>query len=165
MKRMVVFIALSALASLIYGQKSIDDLFDKYSGKDGYVTLTFKGDILKLLNLDEKCWDKDDKPLNITQIRILAPENETVPTDNFYDMVIKKLKLRDYEEFMSVNKSDQDMKMLVRTEGNSIREFLLVSGGDDNVLIQVKGKMTFDEAERLSSEVSGDSSMGMVSNH
>ncbi len=61
-------------------------------------------------------------------------------TDNFYDMVVRKLKLRDYEEFMSVNKSDQDMKMLVRTDGNSIREFLLVSGGDDNVLIQVKGK-------------------------
>ncbi len=162
---MVVFIALSALASLIYGQKSIDDLFDRYSGKDGYVTLTFKGDILKLLNLDEKCREKDSKPLNITEIRILAPENEAVQTDNFYDMVVKKLKLRDYDEFMSVNKSDQDMKMLVRTEGNSIREFLLVSGGDDNVLIQVKGKMTFDEAERLSSEVSGDSAMDMVSNH
>lgn len=164
MKRMVVFIALSALASLIYGQKSIDELFDKYSGKDGYVTLTFNGDILKLLNLDEKCRDKGSKSLNITEIRILAPENETVQTDNFYDMVIRKLKLRDYEEFMSVNKSDQDMKMLVRTEGNSIREFLLVSGGDDNVLIQVKGKMTFDEAERLSSEVSADSALQMVSN-
>lgn len=161
---MVVFIALSALASLIYGQKSIDELFDKYSGKDGYVTLTFNGDILKLLNLDEKCRDKGSKSLNITEIRILAPENETVQTDNFYDMVIRKLKLRDYEEFMSVNKSDQDMKMLVRTEGNSIREFLLVSGGDDNVLIQVKGKMTFDEAERLSSEVSADSALQMVSN-
>lgn len=161
---MVVFIALSALASLIYGQKSIDDLFNKYSGKDGYVTLTFKGDILKLLNLDEKCRDKDSKSLNITEIRILATENETVQTDNFYDMVVRRLKLRNYEEFMSVNKSDQDMKMLVRTDGNSIREFLLVSGGDDNVLIQVKGKMTFDEAERLSSEVSGDTAMKMVSN-
>ncbi|NMC37298.1 MAG: DUF4252 domain-containing protein [Bacteroidales bacterium] len=164
MKRMVVFIALLALASLIYGQKSIDDLFDKYSGKVGYVTLTFKGDMLKLLNLDEKCRNRDNKPINITEIRILAPDNETVQTDNFCDLIIKKLKLNDYEEFISVNKSDQGMKVLIRADGNSIREFLLVSGGDDNVLIQVKGKMTFDQAERLSSEVSGDYATDMLPN-
>ena len=36
---------------------------------------------------------------------------------NFYDLVRRDLDSRDYEEFMSVKKTDQDLKMLVRTDG------------------------------------------------
>jgi hypothetical protein len=46
--------------------------------------------------------------------------------------------------------------MLVRTDGNIIKEFLLVAGGEDNVIIQVKGKLTVRDAEEFSSQVKKD---------
>jgi hypothetical protein len=42
---------------------------------------------------------------------------------------------------MNIRKSDPDIRMLVRTEGKHIKEFLIVGGGKDNLLIQVKGNI------------------------
>jgi nicotinate-nucleotide pyrophosphorylase len=78
--------------------------------------------------------------------------------------VEKELDRRNYEEFMRVNESDQDLIMLVRTEGRSFKEFLIVAGGEDNVLIQVKGNMTFREAERFSEKIKKDNGAGLVNN-
>ena len=41
--------------------------------------------------------------------------------ENFYEMVIKDIDLNTYEEFMRVKESDQDLRMLVRTDGNKIQ--------------------------------------------
>jgi hypothetical protein len=67
--------------------------------------------------------------------------------DNFYNLVINDIDLKNYDEFMRVKKSDQDLRMLVRSEGNKFKEFLLIAGGDDNALIQIKGNMTYAEAK------------------
>ena len=150
MKRLVLFIALTITVTIVSGQKSIDALFKKYAGRDGFTTVTINGDLLKLVaSLDND--DKDDAlPATITEIRILAQEDKDLKVDNFYNLVIKGLDLTDYEEFMRIKEADQDLRMLVRAEGNRFREFLLIAGGKDNALIQIKGSMTFKEAKKFS---------------
>jgi hypothetical protein len=53
---------------------------------------------------------------------------------------------------MRVKDSDQDLRMLVRTEGNKLKEFLMISGGEDNAIIQIKGNLTYDDAKKLSED-------------
>jgi hypothetical protein len=101
----------------------------------------------------------------VTEIRILAQEDNNIKVDNFYSMVIKNLDLNDYEEFMRVKESDQDLRMLVRSEGNTFREFLLIAGGEDNALIQIKGSMTFKEAKKLSADVKKNHCMNILAEH
>ena len=48
MKKLLLFIVFTITATFVYGQKSIDDLFDKYAGKDGFTTVTINGNLLKL---------------------------------------------------------------------------------------------------------------------
>ena len=75
MKRLLLFTVLTITFTFVYGQKSIDALFEKYAGKDGFTTVTINGNLLKLA----KCFDNDDDhddnsiPANITEIRILIP--------------------------------------------------------------------------------------------
>ena len=66
---------------------------------------------------------------NISEIRILTQEDENMKVENFYDMVMKDIDLNKYEEFMRVKESDQDLRMLVRADGNRFKEFLLIAGG------------------------------------
>ena len=110
------------------------------------------------------CDDDDDDclPGDITTIRILAQNNERRGTGNFYDMVERELDRRNYEEFMSVKKFNQDLVMLVRTAGRNFKEFLIVAGGEDNVLIQIKGNMTFREAQRFADEIKKDNGRELV---
>lgn len=161
---MILITALLISSGIISAQKSIDRLFDKYAGRDGFTTVTISGDLFKLAaSLD----DDDDKEMNarITEIRILCQEEDNRNVENFYDQVLKELNLNDYEEFMRVRKSDQDLKMLIKADGNKIREFLLVSGGKDNALIQIKGNMTISDAKKFSEKAKKDGGVNITTGH
>jgi hypothetical protein len=113
--------------------------------------------------------DKDesdkDLPKDISTIRILAQEKENDgKIENFYDAVIKDIDLTKYEEFMQVREKDQDVRMLVRMEGNKFTEFLLIVGGKDNALIQIKGSMTLDEAKKFADDAKKEHGSNLV-NH
>jgi len=150
MKRSLFFITLLFLLNPLFGQKSIDALFNKYSGKAGFTTFTISGDLLKLASCFNSDHNNDNSmPANITQIRIIAQEDKNNKAVDFYDLVINGINLDKYEEFIRVRDSDQDLRMLVRSEGNAFREFLLIAGGEDNALIQIKGKMTYNEARKF----------------
>jgi hypothetical protein len=156
MKKLSLLIVLMITATMAFGQKSIDDLFDRYAGKDGFTTVTVNGGLLKLARL---LGDKDDEnsfPLHITEIRVLAQEDKTMNVGNFYNQVIDDINLRNYEEFMRVKNSNQNLRMLVRSEGNRFKEFLLIAGGEDNALIQIKGNMTYEEAKKFSDDARKD---------
>ena len=143
-------------ATMAYGQKSIDDLFERYAGKDGFTTVTVNGGLLKLARL---LGDKDDEnsfPLHITQIRVLAQEDKTMNVGNFYSKVIDDIDLRNYDEFMRIKNSNENLRMLVRSEGDRFKEFLLIAGGEDNAVIQVKGNMTYEEAKKFSDDAKKD---------
>jgi len=165
MKRLFVFIVLTITATFVYGQKSIDDLFDRYAGKDGFTTVTINGNLLKWArHLGDN--DEDTSfPVNISEIRVLAQEDKNIPVENFYNLVIKDIDLKNYDEFMRVKSSDQDLRMLVRSEGNRFKEFLLIAGGEDNALIQVKGNMTYAEAKKFSRDVEKNHGSDFISNH
>lgn len=169
MKKLFVLLVLTISATLVYGQKSIDELFERYAGKDGFTTVTIDGNLLKLAHcLAEKDTDYEDDdalPANITEIRILAQNGDHIKVDNFYNFVINDIDLKNYDEFMRIKKSNQDMRMLVRTDGNKFKEFLLIAGGDDNAVIQIKGNMTYAEAKKFSREAENKHGMKIISSH
>jgi hypothetical protein len=167
MKKLLLFAVLSITFTFVYGQKSIDALFDKYAGRDGFTTVTINGSLLKLARCFDNDGDHDDNslPEGLTEIRILSQEDKTQKTENFYDLVIKDIDLNAYEEFMRVKDSDQDVRMLVRTEGKKFKEFLLIAGGEDNAVIQIKGNLTFEDAKKLSEDARKNNGMDIVVDH
>jgi hypothetical protein len=165
MKKLLLLFVCTVIVNFVSGQKSIDALFDRYAGKDGFVTVTISGDLLKLFSCldDNKC--DNHIPANISEIRIIAQEDSNMNIENFYESVIKGVRLNDYEEFMRIKETDQDVRMLVRTEGNRFREFLLIAGGEDNAVIQIKGNMTFREARKFSEDAKKNHGMDIMAEH
>jgi hypothetical protein len=163
MRRILLIATFFLAAVAANAQKSIDGLFSKYAGKDGFVTFTLSGNLLKHIDmLGDENDDEIFKSGNITEIRILAQDDDNLKVENFYDLVIKDINLNQYEEFMQIKKSDQDVRLLVRTEGTRFRELLLIAGGEDNVLIQVKGNMTYAEARKFSDKAKKEHGMNMI---
>ncbi len=153
MKKLFLLAVLSATFAFAYGQKSIDALFDRYAGKDGFTTVTINGSLLRLAKCLGNEGDEDNSmPASVTEVRILSQEDKSLHAGNFYDMVIGDIDLKKYEEFMRVKDSGQDFRILVRTEGRRIKELLIIAGGEDNALIQIKGDLSLDEAKKLASD-------------
>ncbi|MBS0012199.1 MAG: DUF4252 domain-containing protein [Bacteroidales bacterium] len=160
MKRIITPLLILSFSLSVSAQGSIDSLFDKYQGVDGFVTLNVSGNFLKMIgSLD----DNDDEFLKhadkFTAIRILAQENGNITVKNFYREVMKELNSGGYEEMVSINSSDTDLKIMVKADGKVFTEFLLVAGGDDNAIIQVKGKMTEKIIREMSESVDNDNRM------
>jgi hypothetical protein len=150
MKKLILFVLIILLSANAISQKSVDALFSKYSGKDGYVTFTVSGNLLKFTF----CADDDNcMPSSITEIRILAQEDKENKDPGFCKIILKGIDLDDYEEFMRVSESDQDFRMLVKAEGRKFKEILLIAGGEDNALIQIKGDMSYNEAKKFSKDL------------
>jgi len=107
MKRIFWMIVLSVALCGVYAQKSIDALFNRYAGKEGFVTVTLSGDLLKLAGLFDNDKDNNRSAGKITELRILAQDKGEMKVNNFYDLVIKDINTQDYEEFMRVKESDR----------------------------------------------------------
>ncbi len=156
MKRIITPLILFLLVASASAQSSIDRLFDEYQGRDGFVTVSVSGSFLKMIGE----FDDDDEFLKhsdkFTAIRILAQEDDDIQSGNFYELIIDELDKGGYEEMVRINSADADVKIMVKAEGKVFTEFLLVAGGDDNALIQIKGRMTDKMIKEMSDSVNDD---------
>jgi hypothetical protein len=160
MKRIIWITLLSAFALSSFGQKAVDSIFNDYSGRKGYVTVNVSGGLLKFAAM----LDREDEDLNtlaacITRIRILALEDDNGTDPGFYNRVMDQLDRSVYEEMMDITSSGTRAKVLVKADGDTFSEFLMVVGGDDNALIQIKGKMTTEDIQKLSADMGSDKSI------
>jgi hypothetical protein len=144
----------SVYATVVIAQSDpVGDLFNKYANKDGFTTVYVTGDLLKMA---AKC-DAEDEGMKflsqLTEIKVLAQEGEEgqTVTMNFHDEIWPDLDKSAYKELLIVKDKDQDVKMLARENNDIISEFLIiVSGKDENVLVQIKGKLSLKDMDKLS---------------
>jgi len=156
MKRIITPIVLIMFALTVNAQSSIDRLFDRYQGVDGFVTVTVSGSFLKMAGHFEDDDDLLKYADKFTSIRILAQEDDNMDVENFHDMIMDELAGGGYEEMVRVNSSDADLKIMVKAEGNIFTEFLLVAGGDDNAIIQIKGRLTEKTMKEIADDLEDD---------
>lgn len=150
MKRMVFTIVVIAFAAAVYGQRQqVDEFFSKYSDREGYTTVVISGSLLNFL--DNRADGDMDNPLRkITSIRILVREKDQSPfSEGLLPEIRSIIRRGKYEELMSVRDDDADLRFMVRTERDIIREILLVIDGNDEAVIQIEGNLTRDEASEL----------------
>lgn len=152
MKRIILTIFAAAFAVLLYGQKnSVDDFFNRYSGMDGYNTVTINGNFFGLLKNFDDDQDLENLDRKVTSIRIVSRDGDKEPENREFVSEIRNIIRRGgYEEMMTVKNSKDDVRFMVKTDGDIIKELLIVATGDDDAVIQIKGRLTRDDVDRIS---------------
>lgn len=131
--------------------KSIDDIFKKFDGKNGITTVNISKD---LMNLAAQMDSADNKAKNlfaqISGLKILTFEKALPEDKAAFESMVKDLPLNDYKELMVVREKDQNVKMLLKENNGRITEFLLlVTGGNEPVLISIGGNIDPKELGKL----------------
>jgi len=163
MKRLFFIICFIGFTTAVFSQnKSIDRVFDKYAGQEGFTTVYISKYMFSMFaNLDEVEDEDMDEVQQVfgklTGIKILASEDGSPEGINFYDEIMKDLPRNEYEELMVVKDSESDVIFLAREEGGVIVELLLiVSGDDDNALIAITGEIDLNTISKLSKAMNID---------
>jgi hypothetical protein len=154
MKKILVSLALIMSSFLVNAQNSaVDQLFAKYADKDGFTTVSISKAMFSLFASESESKDEFNQAVRgLESIRILAPDSSTAVKMklNFYNDIIKSLPIAQYEELMSVKEKDQVFKMLILKKGNIITEFLMIGGGNENLLISITGNIDLKSISKLS---------------
>ena len=154
MKKVMIILAMACFAVAISAQTDpVSAAFEKYNGKDGFMVVTLSGDMLNMFTKAAQEKHESTIQSKITSMRILVREEKhdgsSSPAD-FKTEVYDKLDRKLYKEMMTVKESDENVVIMVKENAGNISELLLmVSGKNDNVLMQAKGDMLLREIADL----------------
>ncbi|MBG0860879.1 MAG: DUF4252 domain-containing protein [Bacteroidales bacterium] len=154
MKKLIILCTALCIFSVTQAQKSaIDDMFDKYSEREGFTSISISSKLLSLFApRDGKREDGSDIITRLKSIRILSVEDSTLNLNlNFYKELTNKLNLSVYEELMEVREGGDVTRFLIRQSGDTISELLVITGGpNNNALIFIKGDLDLKALSELS---------------
>jgi len=154
-----VFLSFTALCLTIMLQaqtNQIDEMFNKYSEKEGFTVVTISGKMFSMFaNQDTENKDADNVISHLKSIRILSVEDSLLNKSiNFYSELSKKLDLSVYEELMVVKTGPDITKFLIKQTGKIISELLIITGGPaGNSLISIKGDLNLKNISDLSKDI------------
>jgi len=149
MKKIIIGIMAICCTGMTFAQKDIvSAVFDKYTGVDGFTTVSITGDMLNLFAQAEEQRRDTTFTSKLTEVKILALEKscDQPAKLDLRTEVYDKLDKSAYKEMMTVKQNDEDVIILAKELKGRITELLIIVGGqDENALIQVKGDMLLSE--------------------
>jgi len=143
-----LFLTISACSQ----NQSFDRFFDRYADKDGFLTVN-------LSNLPATMFNdgNNDPALRISTLRVLTVQDTFINGKlNFYNEIVHKLNRSGYEELMTIKHKGEKAILLCKKDKKRITEVLFVSGGDKNVLVEITGSMSLEQAKKMTSQVADE---------
>ncbi|MGA2405674.1 MAG: DUF4252 domain-containing protein [Bacteroidales bacterium] len=157
MKKLILSITASCLTLIIQAQiNPIDEMFDKYSEKQGFTVVSISGKMFSMFANQDKENNEAGNVINrLKSIRILSVEDSLLNKNlNFYTELSKKIDFSVYEELMVVKEGPDITKFLIRQNGKIISELLVITGGPGgNSLISIKGDLNLKNISDLSKDI------------
>jgi hypothetical protein len=153
MKKLLTLLVLTSLFTGLYAQHhQIRRLVDQYRGEEDVISLYIPGFLCRLAaNIGDCSYEEQELLHSIQSVRILVSEN---PALNRQVDFIEELKTdrwgTDFHLVMSVSEDDEEVMIFMHEQSGKVRELIIVaSSPDENVLVQVKGKMHADLLQAL----------------
>jgi hypothetical protein len=158
MKTFILAAALIGLTTGLQAQSIMDNLFEKYSGTEGYTSVYISKYMFDMFRSDKPAQKADEEELaevisKLEGIKILVTDDDPstpIPVD-LYREIMKIIPSSSYKEIMVVKEKDQDIKFFVReNKDKRVAELLMVIGGlDQSVLISIVGDIDMKNISKL----------------
>jgi hypothetical protein len=152
-KQVLLVLLLSALSVTLWSQKSpVDELFDRYDGKEGFTTVFISSKMFSLLSRI----DSDDEEFRnlvtrIRGIRILTIDSAANTSGiNLVSELMPKLRRNGYEELMTVKEEKDNVFFMIRESGGRIAELVMVTGGGGSSVVSIQGDLDLKTIAGLS---------------
>jgi hypothetical protein len=155
MKKITIISCFAFIALTISAiQNPVDHIFQKYAGMEGITSVQVSKGMLKMLaNMDTSDQELNALAGSVNSIYILHAPSKSIGDMkiDFYKESMDDFPLAKYNELMRVNSPDQDLLFLVDEMNGIVRELLIIGGGEENVLISIRGNIELNKLASLAS--------------
>lgn len=153
MKKLILLIIISAFSLSAFCQNSpVDELFEKYDGKDGFTSVYISSKMFSLLaRIDTEDEEFRNLVTRIKSIRILSIDSaQNVSGLNFSAELLPKLNRTGFEELMTVREETGEVRFMIREVGGKIAELVMVTGGRGSSVVSIRGDLDLKTIASLS---------------
>ena len=156
MKKVIVLACILGAVTLGYSQdNALDQFFKSYLNDTSFTVVNISPKMFQLISeMDMKDMEPETKELisNIKSLRILTREKDGL---RYFQEANKKLTSNQFEEILSVREKDgENVRILIREQGEFISELILIVGGEDEfVLLDLVGKINLKTIGKLGSTI------------
>lgn len=157
MKKLIFSAFIIAISVSLYAQPNgFNDIYYDYKGEEGVVALRIPGFVMRFAGAIADLEGPERELLrSLKSVTVLTIEDaDLYPGVNF----AKEMNITDlgggYQLMLEVHDGDEDVIIAAREKKGKIRDLIVIVGGDDNVLVHVRGRMESDLLENLA-EVAG----------
>jgi hypothetical protein len=152
MKKLIISSLMLAFSISLFAQPAgFDRLYYQYKGEEGVIALKIPGFVMRLAGSIADL-DRDEKELlrSLRSVTVLTIEEEHLyPIVNFTDEINLSKLDNNYKLLMEVHEDDEDVIIAAREKNGKLRDLIVVVGGDENVLVHVRGRMDSDLLKNL----------------
>jgi len=157
MKKLILSLLIISIGLTLFAQPAgFDRLYYQYKGEEGVIALKIPGFVMKLAGSIADL-DREEKALlkSLRSVTVLTIEESYLYPDVNFTEEINFSKLNNgYRLLLEVHDGDEDVIIAAREKNGKLRDLIVVVGGDENVLVHVRGRMESDLLENLA-EVAG----------
>ena len=162
MKKMVlslVVIGAMVLPAILNAQTTIDRLYDKYAGNDGFTSINISPEMFNMISgismndSSKETKEAQDAMSQLTGLKMLVYEAEEGEVDReFMDEIKALTKIEGYSELMSVQDGDEIVKFLVsKTPDGKVSEMLMIVYEENEaVVMSMTGNLDMSTISRIS---------------
>lgn len=148
MKKLLALSIAILLAGATLSAQTIETerIYQKYRGEKGVVSLWLPGIVMRLAaNIAELEPAEAAFLRSIRSIRLLTIDNNDLyPDVNFIREARITPGRNGYEVMMQVTSDGEDVMILGRERNGKLKDMLVLVGGDDNVMVHIKGRLNAD---------------------
>lgn len=156
MKKYFISLMLFGMATGVFAQnKAIEQLFQKYSDKDGFTSVVITKNMFQLFaNVDNPGNDDFIKTVkNLDFIKILSIEGDN-DGRAFYQEILSAIPEKDYKELMTIKETDNQIRFLTLEKDGVIRELIMISGGKNGgTMIWMSGIIDMNTVSKIAAGI------------
>jgi hypothetical protein len=140
-------------------------LYQKYKGEEGIISIWLPGIAMKIAasiaDLDD---EEGDLLRSIRSLRVLTiDDNSLYPDVNFAKEVRLTPGKNGYQVLIEISDGKEDVLILGREKNGKLKDILVLVGGEENVMVHIKGRMNTDMIESIA-QVAGLDQVDILSN-
>jgi len=138
----LIVLAFTLIAQLGYGQKSVDDIFKTFAGKENVERVSIGSFVMNTVNLFKNT-------MGVKGIEVLSLDDCNKDVKNDFRNAVRSLKDPTFEKLVVVNEGTDRTEILIKIKDEVIREMVVVTTGEDYALVRIKGKIKRSDIEKL----------------
>jgi hypothetical protein len=140
---LLVVVLMAIMPSVTKAQSAIDNLYEKYAGKDGFTSINVSPEMFNMMSgfsmndSSQKAIAAQNAIKQIKSLKMLVyePKDSTKALD-FYRVIQRMVPTTGFKDLMSINSEGSNLKFLARQDPNGkIRELLMIVKGNHETMI------------------------------